>query len=154
MPAMLTYAQVAALYDGDPLRDAIAVQLLEEPPDSFSEAGARLYDEARVRAYVASRLPAGKVFPSVLIPAATAAEDKATLNLAGIAKIAARRGIAENAVAAELVEYTDPTAEGTGNWWHVRGACFMFGGQIIPADSYVFSRSFVEMRDGGHTLLS
>jgi len=152
MPAMLTYAQVAALYDGDPLRDAIAVQLLEEPPDSFSEAGARLYDEARVRAYVASRLPAGRSIPSVLIPAATASGDKAALQAAGVAKIAARRGIAENAVVAELGEYTDPTAEGTGNWWHVSRACRMFGADI-PADSYVFTRSFVAMREAGHTQL-
>ncbi len=153
MPTMLTYAQVAALYDGDTPRDCIAAQLLEEPPDAFSEGGARLYDEARVRDYVASRLPAGRSLPSVLIPAATAAEDKAALNLAGVAKIAARRGIAENAVAARLVEYADPTAEGTGNWWHVRAACFMFGGQTVPDDSYVFTRSFVAMREAGHTQL-
>ncbi len=152
--ALKTWTQILALYEGDTVRQNIALQVYDETPDGFSDSGRiELFEEARVRAFVEAHMPPPKPLPSILIPAATATGDKAGLNTAGAAKIAARRGIAENAVVAELGEYTDPTAEGTGNWWHVSRACRMFGADI-PADSYVFTRSFVAMREAGHTHLS
>lgn len=152
--ALKTWTQILALYEGDTVRQNIAEQIYDETPDGFSDSGrVELYEEARVRAFVEAHLPPTKPLPSILIPAATASGDKATLQAAGAAKIAARRGIDAGAVVALLGEYPDPVAAGDGAWWHVSRACRMFGADI-PADSYVYSRSFVEMREAGHTHLS
>ena len=150
MTQLLNFAGIQALYPEGSVQWNIATQLLDETPDRFDANGRDgLYDVDRAKAWIESKMPPLIPHPTIWIPAGTAAGDKAALFAAGNDKLTARAG----AQIAFMDEYADPATEGDLSWWHVSRACRMFGTDF-PADSYVGTRSPVEMRDAGHVLLS
>jgi len=150
MTQLLNFAEIQALYPEGSVRRNIATQLLDETPDRFNASGQDgLYDVDRAKAWIEAHMPPNIPHPTIWIPAATASGDKAALFATGNDKLTARAG----AQISFMAEYADLTATGTLSWWHVARACRMFATDF-PADSYVCTRSFTELRDAGHVLLS